>query len=102
MKKTFLIRYSGDHCRLSICPNRQLSIVNYLTAYLPISGNTMHKCRHYFTINKAWLQKFILNQINGVIYTMLRNAKKINLEGLCVMNVGLDKSNFSRDMGYRA
>ncbi len=32
----------------------------------------------------------------------VRNAKEMNLESLRVINLGLDKSNFSRDMGYRA
>ena len=32
----------------------------------------------------------------------LRNAKEINLESLSVMNLGLGKSNFRLDMGYRA
>ena len=33
---------------------------------------------------------------------ILRNAKKINLEGLSVMNLGIYKSNFRLNMGYRA
>ncbi len=32
----------------------------------------------------------------------IRNTKEVNLESLRVMNVSLDKSNFSRDMVYHA
>ncbi len=32
----------------------------------------------------------------------IRNAKEINLGSLRVINLGLDKSNFRLNMGYRA
>ena len=71
------------------------------TEHMSLCRNKNHNARHFVTKTDFPANYPTLFHLTSRVFT-IRNVKEIDLESLRDLNFGLDKSNFRRDMVYRA